>query len=59
VAKDASKPFIIEAGASKIRVLGTSFNVQSSIEETNVIVNTGKVQLSAKNTPEQVVELTL
>ena len=58
VAKDATKSFIIEAGASEIRVLGTSFNVQSSVGETNVIVNTGKVQLSAKDAPEQVVELT-
>ena len=58
VAKDATKPFIIEAGASEIRVLGTSFNVQSTVEATNVIVNTGKVQLSAKAAPEQIVELT-
>ena len=58
VAKDATKPFVIEAGASEIRVLGTSFNVQSAVNQTNVIVNTGKVQLSAKEAPEQVVELT-
>ena len=58
VAEDATKPFIIEAGKSEIKVLGTSFNVQSAISQTNVIVYSGKVQLAATDAPAQVVELT-
>lgn len=58
VAKDTIQPFLIDAGATEIRVLGTSFNVQSQNKFTSVIVNTGKVRLSAKDAPEQAVELT-
>lgn len=58
VAKDATKPFIIEAGKASIRVLGTSFNVQSSTTETQVVVNSGKVQLADKTNTAKAVELT-
>jgi len=58
VAKDANKPFIIEAGKATIQVLGTSFNVQSSATETKVVVNSGKVQLADKINREKTVELT-
>jgi transmembrane sensor len=48
IAPDASKPFIIDAGNAKVRVVGTSFNVitkniESAVE---VFVKTGKVMLS-------------
>lgn len=48
IAHDATKPFIIDAGAATVRVLGTSFNVISSNdqEEVEVFVTTGKVLLS-------------
>jgi len=58
VAKDVTKPFVIAAGATDIRVLGTSFNVQSATNTTNVIVNTGKVQLINRAEPKKLVELT-
>jgi len=58
VAKDATKPFIIQAGGTDIKVLGTSFNVQSAATTTNVIVNTGKVQLINRAAPQNLVELT-
>jgi len=58
VAHDANKPFIIEAGAAAIEVLGTSFNVQSTANQTNVVVNTGKVRLTATANTTQTVELT-
>lgn len=50
IAPDASKPFIIDAGNAKVRVVGTSFNVitrniESAVE---VFVKTGKVMLSSK-----------
>jgi len=46
VAKDATRPFIIETNKSDITVLGTSFNVRSYEEEaeTTVAVRTGKVR---------------
>lgn len=48
IAPDASKPFIIDAGNAKIRVVGTSFNVitQNRESEVEVFVKTGKVMLS-------------
>lgn len=58
VAENKAKPFIIEAGATNIKVLGTSFNVQSTNQETNVVVNTGKVSFFAKNNVEKIIELT-
>jgi transmembrane sensor len=50
IAPDASKPFIIDAGNARVRVVGTSFNVitrnrKSAVE---VFVKTGKVMLSNK-----------
>lgn len=49
VHKDASKPFIIETASSEVKVLGTSFNVRALKKEaqTEVVVQTGKVQLSS------------
>jgi len=48
IAPDASKPFIIDAGDAKVRVVGTSFNVITSNSESavEVFVKTGKVMLS-------------
>lgn len=46
VAPDKQKPFIIKANESNIKVVGTSFNVNSSAERTEVIVTTGVVEVS-------------
>ena len=48
IAPDASKPFIIDAGNAKVRVVGTSFNVITRNRESavEVYVKTGKVMLS-------------
>lgn len=48
IAPDASKPFIIDAGNAKVRVVGTSFNVitKNSESAVEVFVKTGKVKLS-------------
>ncbi len=56
VSKDASKAFIIETTSSKIKVLGTSFNVRAIKKEsqTEVVVQTGKVQLSSLSNGESV-----
>ena len=48
VAPDTSKPFVIHAGPAIITVLGTSFNVKSSVMEDTVavFVATGRVSFS-------------
>ncbi len=45
VARNINKPFIIEASGSTVKVLGTSFNMESTANNTIVRVNSGKVQL--------------
>jgi len=48
IAHDPSKPFIIDAGNAKVRVVGTSFNVitRNSESAVEVFVKTGKVMLA-------------
>jgi len=48
VARDTSKPFVIEAGDVLIEVLGTSFNVEAFADRDSILVyvETGKVRLS-------------
>ncbi|GAA4794162.1 FecR domain-containing protein [Olivibacter ginsenosidimutans] len=46
VASNASKPFEVQTDNLTIRVLGTSFNVRSNPKATEVIVETGAVQVS-------------
>lgn len=51
VTKNPDKPFIIEAEKAEIRVLGTSFNVNTSApgSKVEVFVETGLVQLARKD----------
>jgi transmembrane sensor len=46
VMPDKSHPFIIHANEADVRVVGTSFNVKSNATQTEVIVETGIVQVS-------------
>lgn len=48
VKPDASKPFLIDANGTTVRVLGTSFNVRAYDQNVSVEVETGKVSFSAK-----------
>ena len=48
VSPDKSHPFIITANEAQIRVVGTSFNVKTGEAETEVIVETGVVEVSKK-----------
>lgn len=55
VSKDATRPFRIAASHSNIEVLGTSFNVSSAEDETEVAVATGKVSVTSTNSSKNVV----
>lgn len=48
VARDTTKPFIIDAGQVDVTVLGTSFNVKAyeAAGDVEVVVATGKVQVT-------------
>lgn len=51
IAKDPSRPFIVSLGNTKVRVLGTAFNVNTYEEsETKVSLVQGSVSLAANNT---------
>ncbi len=57
ITSDKTRPFIITAGEAEVEVLGTSFNVSVNNGSTEVIVATGVVELSSKETKESI-ELT-
>ncbi len=48
IAKDKKHPFIITSGEIKTRVVGTSFHIQMSKTKCEVIVVTGKVNVTSK-----------
>lgn len=60
VAKDPGKPFRISAGETITEVKGTSFNVDASAGQEEIIVSvvTGKVELREEDQPENRVLLT-
>lgn len=46
VAKDAARPFVVAAGAVRVRAVGTAFNVRRNPAAIEVVVTEGKVQVS-------------
>jgi ferric-dicitrate binding protein FerR (iron transport regulator) len=53
ITKNPKKPFIISVGKAEIKVLGTSFNVNASHKQVEVLVETGKVQFTNASSPNQ------
>ncbi len=47
ITKNPNKPFVIKTDNSEIKVLGTSFNVNTEKQKTEVIVKTGRVELKS------------
>ncbi|HSG69924.1 MAG TPA: FecR domain-containing protein, partial [Planctomycetaceae bacterium] len=47
VAKDASRPFVVDVGGVNVRAIGTQFNVRLSQEAVDVIVSEGVVSVKA------------
>lgn len=52
VSRDPDYPFIIQCGGLTAKVLGTSFNIKSSETDIEVLVLTGKVELSSEGNRE-------
>jgi ferric-dicitrate binding protein FerR (iron transport regulator) len=48
IKRNEKKPFVIHAGGSDVKVLGTSFNVKAYTKNVEVSVETGKVQFKSK-----------
>ncbi len=46
IAHDKAKPFIIDAGTASIKVVGTTFNVKTTVAKTEIIVESGIVEVS-------------
>lgn len=46
IASDKNRPFQVHAGGAVITVMGTSFNVRSSGDTTEIIVETGMIKVS-------------
>ncbi|NSL90645.1 FecR family protein [Chitinophaga solisilvae] len=49
IAQDPGKPFVIRVNEVTVTVLGTSFNIKSANGKTEVIVETGAVEVSKNN----------
>jgi transmembrane sensor len=47
VARDASRPFVVRAGTTRVKALGTAFNVRMSGDRTVVSVTEGEVEFVA------------
>jgi transmembrane sensor len=48
VAKDASRPFVINVGDQRVRVVGTAFNIRHTAESLRVTVVRGIVEVAPK-----------
>ncbi|WP_374572360.1 FecR domain-containing protein [Phenylobacterium sp.] len=58
VAHDASRPFVVEAGAAKVRALGTQFDVRRDATHVQVTLLEGRVEVRPGRQPDnQVVVL--
>lgn len=52
VQKDARRPFVVDAGETRVRVLGTKFEVHRGQERINVAVLEGTVEVDSSQTPD-------
>jgi len=52
VAKDAARPFLVRAGGTVVRAVGTAFDVRMSVDRTVVAVTEGKVEVRSEENPQ-------
>lgn len=57
VARDADRPFLIDVGESRVRVVGTSFNIRRSAADTQISVLRGVVEVHDLEQPTRKVRL--
>lgn len=55
IAKDSTKPFVIDAQSVEVTVLGTEFYVNTSSSFVDIIVETGKVRVKDYNSNEEII----
>jgi transmembrane sensor len=48
VAKDKSRPFVVEAGHARVRAVGTAFSVRIGADGTQILVTEGEVEIWAE-----------
>ena len=53
IAPDASRPFLVRVGGATVRVLGTSFNVRNRDGATEVVVETGRVEVRINDSSQE------
>lgn len=51
VVKQASRPFVVEAGGMDVRAVGTAFNVRLAAEAVEVLVTEGRVRVEREVAP--------
>jgi|SRR5579862_2765966 len=51
VAKDVSRPFVVQAGSITVRAVGTQFNVRRAGDSTTVAVSEGVVEIEREQAP--------
>lgn len=54
VFKNPDRPFVIKTNYSEVTVLGTSFNINASSENSKISVTTGKVKVKSVHTGESI-----
>lgn len=47
VAKEAARPFVVEAGGVKVRAVGTAFSVRLERDQVDVLVTEGRVEVES------------
>jgi transmembrane sensor len=52
VAKDAERPFVVDAHGSRVTAVGTRFSVRQSVDGVRVVVTEGTVKLQPEGAPE-------
>jgi len=58
ITSDPSKPFTVSSGETVTEVVGTSFNIRHSADQTLIFVNSGKVIFSSSTDTQQAAALT-
>ncbi len=52
VARDASRPFVVEANGLRVRAVGTEFNVRAEDQSVEVLVTHGRISLASSDNAE-------